>query len=445
LLSCNLAMPCTAHVKLVPRVHSRPEMGRVGAGMAGVGSIVAVASGKGGVGKSTVAVNLAFALARSGARVGIFDADIYGPSLPLMVSPSSVAVVKRADGFITPLTMNNVQLMSYGYVSPRNKHGERGGAVLRGPMVSQIVSQLCRFTDWGSLDHLIVDMPPGTGDIHITLGQTLPFTAAVIVSTPQALALADVRKGLDMFTAMRVPATAIVLNMAYFDAPDTGTRYFPFGSFASDVGASVAPLAELAQDHGIRQFFTLPIDQQLSTTGNGGTPVVMSDPDGATTSIYSQLAACVADAAELRAWSADMNVGSATPAATDPIKVPPQLPKKLTENSQPVDEQSIHYSAKIDNKHGNIIFREFSSLGAREWVLDSFAVRMACRCAACVDEVSGELRIKAGSVPNDLRAVSLTQQGNYGVQIVWSDKHATGIFSYNQLQALTIAQRDSLQ
>jgi Mrp family chromosome partitioning ATPase/DUF971 family protein len=420
--------PCSVKTELVPRNHARPAMKRVGS-MSAVGSIIAVASGKGGVGKSTVAVNLAFALARLGARVGIFDADIYGPSLPLMVSPASTSVVKRADGLLTPLVMDGVRLMSYGYVSPRNGRGERGGAVLRGPMVSQVVSQLCRFTDWGALDHLIVDMPPGTGDIHITLGQTLPFTTSVIVSTPQGLALADVKKGLDMFRAMRVPSSAIVLNMSHFDAPDTGVRYFPFGAFAGD--KTQGPLATIAREHGISHMSSLPIDPLLSTASDIGIPVVISAPESATAAVYAELAAAVAFAAEERAWSTDaVNTGDPVSAHAGMASSNLSLPESTN------DDDAVQYSAKIDSKRGGVVLREFSLSGARESVLNAADLRKACRCAACVDEVTGECRIKLSSVPADIRAVTLTPQGNYGVLVKWSDGHLTGIYSYSQLREL---------
>lgn len=412
----------TFAVELRPHAHARDAMIRVGAGMAGVGSVIAVASGKGGVGKSTVAVNLAFALAAAGARVGILDADIHGPSLPIMVTPEEpggavAGVVKRADGFIVPLSMAGVRLMSYGFVAPRNARGERGGAVLRGALVTQVVQQLCRFTDWGSLDHLVVDMPPGTGDVHITLGQTLPITTAVIVTTPQGLALADVRKGLDMFKALRVPSAAAVLNMAHFDAPDTGRRYFPFGSGGE-------PLAALAREHGIPSIFTLPIDSHLSESGDSGVPAVLADPNGSVAGVYADLAERVAEAAEAQMWRTDSALPAGpTPAGAgqgggDSANAPPAL------------------HAKLDERRGVLVLREFGPAGAREWELPSRAVRLACRCAACVDEVSGAHRLRPGAVPEDVRPLRVSPQGNYGLRIEWSDGHGTGIYTLDQLRGL---------
>jgi ATP-binding protein involved in chromosome partitioning len=177
------------------------------------------------------------------------------------------------------------------------------------------VQQLCRFTDWGSLDHLVLDLPPGTGDVHITLGQTLPITTAVIVTTPQGLALADVRKGLDMFKALRVPSAAAVLNMAHFDAPDTGRRYFPFGNG----GAS---LAALAKEHGIPSILTLPMDAALSSAGDGGVPVVLADPKGAVAKVYAELAERVAEAAEAQVWRS----GGAAAARRVPLPWRPRRP-----------------------------------------------------------------------------------------------------------------------
>jgi Mrp family chromosome partitioning ATPase len=187
-------------------------------GLANVGSIIAVSSCKGGVGKSSVSVNLAYSLAQLGGRVGILDADVYGPSLPTMVSTTGAdgEVVKGEaaqarqlpDGLIEPLDFDGVKCMSYGFVAPTNERGERGGAVMRGPMVSGVVQQLSQKTAWGALDYLIIDMPPGTGDIHLTLGQHLNITAAVVVTTPHRLSLIDVAKGLDMFNTLKVRKSA---------------------------------------------------------------------------------------------------------------------------------------------------------------------------------------------------------------------------------------------
>ncbi|WVZ69047.1 hypothetical protein U9M48_017898 [Paspalum notatum var. saurae] len=182
----------------------------------------------GGVGKSTVAVNLAYTLAGMGARVGIFDADVFGPSLPTMVSPDNRLLVMNPESrAILPTEYLGVKMVSFGFAG-------QGRAIMRGPMVSGVINQLLTTTEWGELDYLVIDMPPGTGDIHLTLCQVAPLTAAVIVTTPQKLAFIDVAKGVRMFSKLKVPCVAVVENMCYFDAD--GKRYYPFGQASGDTG-----------------------------------------------------------------------------------------------------------------------------------------------------------------------------------------------------------------
>ncbi|WP_296873036.1 iron-sulfur cluster carrier protein ApbC [Tibeticola sp.] len=244
-----------------------------------VKNIVAVASGKGGVGKSTTAVNLALALAAEGARVGLLDADIYGPSQPMMMGiegrPESL------DGqTMEPLENHGVQVMSIGFLVDKDE-----AMIWRGPMATQALEQLLRQTNWKDLDYLIVDMPPGTGDIQLTLSQRVPMTGAVIVTTPQDIALLDARKGIRMFEKVGVPILGIVENMAVYCCPNCGHTEHIFGA---DGGKNMA--AELGVDY----LGALPLTKQIRLQADSGKPTVVADPEGEVAGIYKAVARQVA-------------------------------------------------------------------------------------------------------------------------------------------------------
>ncbi len=235
----------------------------------GVKNIVAVASGKGGVGKSTVAANLALALAQDGARVGLMDADIYGPSVPIMfgVQGERPMMTKvNGKGVIVPLERYGIKLMSIGLLVD-----EKQALVWRGPMVSSAIKQFVKDVFWGELDYMIIDLPPGTGDIHLTMVQTIPVTGVVIVTTPQQVALADARKGVTMFSTggIKVPVLGIVENMAYFtpaELPDN--KYFIFGREGGK---------RLAGDFDIPLLGQIPLVENICEGGDVGVPVMMGD------------------------------------------------------------------------------------------------------------------------------------------------------------------------
>ncbi len=244
-----------------------------------VKNIIAVASGKGGVGKSTTAVNLALALAAEGASVGILDADIYGPSQPMMMGIEGRP--ESADGKTMEALENyGVQVMSIGFLIDADNP-----MIWRGPMVTQALEQLLRQTNWRDLDYLIVDMPPGTGDIQLTLSQRVPLTGAVIVTTPQDIALLDAKKGLKMFEKVGVPILGIVENMAVYVCPNCGHSEHIFGA---DGGR------KMAEQYGVDYLGALPLNLSIREQADSGRPTVVADPDGEIAATYKSVARQVA-------------------------------------------------------------------------------------------------------------------------------------------------------
>jgi ATP-binding protein involved in chromosome partitioning len=244
-----------------------------------VKNIIAVASGKGGVGKSTTAVNLALALAAEGASVGLLDADIYGPSQPMMMGIEGRP--ESADGkTMDPLENYGVQVMSIGFLVDQDE-----AMIWRGPMATQALEQLLRQTNWRDLDYLIVDMPPGTGDIQLTLSQRVPMTGAVIVTTPQDIALLDAKKGIKMFEKVGVPILGLVENMAVHVCTQCGHKEHIFGA---DGGK------KMAASYGMDYLGALPLNMQIRLQADSGKPTVVADPEGDVAAIYKAMARLVA-------------------------------------------------------------------------------------------------------------------------------------------------------
>ncbi|CCM74604.1 iron-sulfur cluster carrier protein ApbC [Rhizobium mesoamericanum] len=256
-----------------------PQQQRAGKlGVPGINAIIAVASGKGGVGKSTTAVNLALGLQANGLRVGVLDADIYGPSMPRLLKISGRPT--QIDGrIINPMENYGLKVMSMGFLVD-----EETAMIWRGPMVQSALMQMLREVAWGELDVLVVDMPPGTGDAQLTMAQQVPLAGAVIVSTPQDLALVDARKGLNMFKKVEVPVLGIVENMSYFIAPDTGTRYDIFGHGGA---------RKEAERIGVPFLGEVPLTMNIRETSDAGTPLVATEPNGIVAGIYREIAARV--------------------------------------------------------------------------------------------------------------------------------------------------------
>jgi len=254
--------------------------------MKNIKNIVAVASGKGGVGKSTVAVNLALALAAEGAAAGVLDADIYGPSQPRMLGVRGKPDSKDGKS-LEPMVSYGLQSMSIGYLID-----EETPMIWRGPMVTQALEQLLRDTNWNDLDYLIVDLPPGTGDTQLTLAQRIPVSGAVIVTTPQDIALLDARKGLRMFEKVNVPVLGIVENMSVFVCPKCGHEEHVFGEGGG---------ARMAGEHGVELLGSLPLDSSIRSHADSGQPSVVKDADGRVAREYRRIARRVAARLSLQA------------------------------------------------------------------------------------------------------------------------------------------------
>ena len=398
-------------------------------GMAQVGAVIAVSSCKGGVGKSTTAVNLAYSLQKLGATVGIFDADVYGPSLPTMVKPDD-DIVRFVGRQIAPLQRNGVRLMSFGYVND-------GSAVMRGPMVTQLLDQFMSVTHWGPLDYLILDMPPGTGDIQLTLTQRLNITAAVIVTTPQELSFADVVRGVEMFDSVNVPSVAVVENMAYYEVEsksdlDEVALEKGFMEKLSEMGVasngSVEAVAQelmdlvrkntkpassekvqifgqghrqrLAEQWGIEHSFSIPLLERIANNGDNGTPFVLDNPDSPQANIYKELAEAVVS----------------------------EVAKAKFSKSQRPDV--------VYDKENHII-----SIDTDDTIAPA-DLRRACRCAACVEELTGKQILLPSMVSENVAPMRMAPTGNYALSVDWSDGHRS-LYPYRQIRSLLQAKREA--
>ncbi|HEY0078257.1 MAG TPA: Mrp/NBP35 family ATP-binding protein [Pyrinomonadaceae bacterium] len=259
----------------------------------GVRNIIAVSSGKGGVGKSTVAVNLAVSLAREGARVGLMDADVYGPNVPQMLGAGEMRPQVDVNKLV-PVEAHGVRLMSMAILKPGDEP-----MIVRGPILHGLVRQFLQDVKWGELDYLIVDMPPGTGDVQLSLAQLVPVQGAVLVTTPQEVAVSDVRRALRMFETVSVPILGIIENMSYFVAPETGTRYNIFGEGGG---------RKLAETYGVPFLGEVPIGLDVREGGDSGTPVVVSNPDSAQSLAFRRVAEEVARRVSIEAMKPELVV-----------------------------------------------------------------------------------------------------------------------------------------
>ncbi|MDF7806118.1 P-loop NTPase [Pontiellaceae bacterium B12219] len=347
------------------------QMSAEQSGLKDVKYILAVSSCKGGVGKSTVAALLAKTLAARGAKVGLLDADIYGPSVPTLFNLHGQGVRASTDKkFFIPNDVDGLKLMSFGFLM-----GD-GPAVIRGPMVSQYMQQLLHNVEWGELDYMIIDMPPGTGDIQLTISQAVQIDASVIVTTPHQLSLTDVRKGIMMFDKVNVPVLGVVENMAYFVCDGCDKKHYIFGESGGK---------ELEERFGLETIAELPITGNLSGS-------------------LDELAAS----------------GIANETTDIVIRT---LGKKLMDK---VERPEVTHDAKT-----------ITLTWPDETVtVSNAALRRACNCALCVDEMTRKPLLDPASIPMDIHAEKIELIGNYAVMVDWSDGHNTGFFPYSVFREL---------
>jgi ATP-binding protein involved in chromosome partitioning len=339
--------------------------------LAPVQNLLAVSSCKGGVGKSTVAAHLARAIQREGHSVGLLDMDVYGPSFPTIFRMHQPEVRMSGD-VLLPVEVDGLKTMSFGYLI-----GDKP-AVLRGPMASGYALQMLLQTEWGALDYLLIDLPPGTGDIQLSLVQQIALDGAVIVTTPQALSLVDVARGILMFEKVNVPVLGVVENMAYFTCTDCGKKHYLFGNST----------ATLKDRFGLDTLAQLPILPGLSEAAHKSS--------GADVPAFAELAEHVHRALGKR---------------------------RVVDEKKPVAEITpgfiaVHWPDGAQNKIAN-----------RQ-------LRLSCPCAMCVSEYTGELLVDPQTVPEDIQAEEIEPLGNYAIAITWSDGHSSGIFSWEHLKKI---------
>lgn len=384
-------------------------------GMAHLGQIIAVASGKGGVGKSTLSTNLALALAAQGAAVGLVDADLYGPSVPGMLGIKTGKNPSMSrSGKVTPGQAHGIKVISMGMLTDDDKP-----AILRGPMVSKYLRMFILEVDWGKLDYLILDLPPGTGDTQLTLAQSFPLTGAVIVSTPQDVSLKIARRGIRMMEQVKVPILGIVENMSGFTCPSCGkvTHIFHQGG-GEKIAASL----------GVPFLGAVPLDPAIVDCGDDGRPLVIAHPDTPAAQAYRDIAATLSGR----------------------VRAEPGLPASF--DWQWADDASTPKPAPVTGHPGGaaevpvaLHRRDARTLVVRwqdghDQQIDARDLRLACRCAACIDEMSGRAVLNPSTVPLNITPTRIWSLGNYAIGVSFSDGHQSGIYTFGHLRGMTAAE-----
>lgn len=345
--------------------------------------IIPVASGKGGVGKSTVSANLAVALARKGAKVGLLDADVYGPSIPTILGITGKPETGSTNR-LQPVVAHGVKVISTGFFVPANE-----AVIWRGPMLHKMIQDFLGIVDWGELDYLIVDLPPGTGDVQLSLCQSIPVTGAVIVSTPQDVAWNVAQKAIVMFDKLNAPILGIVENMSKYVCRHCGETDEVFGTGGARRAAATLEIPFLGD---------IPLETSIRSESDAGRPVVESHPESASAKAFERIAEALAGEVKTRQAKGDGR----------------PFPKQITGVNEP----------RILIQWTDGAIQEFN---ARE-------LRLACPCAACVNEMTGQRTLRPEQVAADVKAVATTAVGRYALQIVWSDGHSTGLYGYETLR-----------
>ena len=378
----------------------------------GIRHVIAVGSGKGGVGKSTVSVNLAFALQQIGGSVGLVDADILGPSIPGMLGlPTGQPPASTADQKIVPPDRYGLKAISMGMLT-----GDDNPAILRGPMVSKYLRMFIGSVVWGRLDYLLLDLPPGTGDTQLTLAQSVPLSGAIIVTTPQDVSLKIARRGLRMFETVHVPILGIIENMSTFTCPHCGKGTDVFRRGGGQ---------RMSRELSVPFLGTIPLDADIVTSGDEGRPIVVDKPNSVVAQAYLAIATELAGrlhhapstALKPFAWTWEPSEGE--PAWVERA-VRPSGSRTTAIGFRRRDVRTLSVLWE-DGQRADFDVRD---------------LRLACHCALCREEMSGRPLLDPKSVRPDVTPRTISSVGNYAITVSWNDGHSSGIYSFEHLRAL---------
>jgi ATP-binding protein involved in chromosome partitioning len=382
--------------------------------IAHLGQIIAVASGKGGVGKSTVSTNLALSLAAKGAAVGLVDADLYGPSVPVMLGIETGKALSRSpSGKVTPAQAHGIKVISMGMLTDDDKP-----AILRGPMVSKYLRMFILDVDWGELDYLILDLPPGTGDTQLTLAQSFPLTGAVIVSTPQDVSLKIARRGIRMMEQVKVPILGIIENMSGFTCPSCNeiTHIFHQGGGAKIANSIGAPF-----------LGSIPLDPMIVDCGDQGIPLVITHPDAPAAAVYRDIA---------KTLSRRVHAVSRIPTPFDWHWANDASKPKASKHPSNVNGMAEVLIA-LDRHDDHTMLLHWQD--GHDQQMNMRDLRLSCRCAACVDEMSGRPILDPTTVPLNIVPTRIWSLGNYAIGVSFSDGHQSGIYTFIHLRGMADA------